>query len=147
MKSNPTIRTKAAETPAEDWSQHEHVTPQANADAHKLIESTGNAELAKQAIDAAQQQPQVPPADKDGFAKQLGFVSFLDMFEASTTLATPDDRDWSITPLNDGRWLVWNAQDLTVAAETTSRDDAIQEVERRAGKNVTRSTKKKQSAK
>jgi len=74
------------------------------------------------AVDAAS-KPQ-PAADKDEFARRLGFTSYLDLFEASTPAGTAEGKNWFITALSGGRWVVWNDENLTASDSFASLEDA-----------------------
>jgi hypothetical protein len=50
--------------------------------------------------------------DKDAFAGELGFESFLAMFEASTPVTSPDGAPWMVTALSGGRYAAWNEAEL-----------------------------------
>ena len=96
---------------SQELQEHEHVTPPMKAQAEKLLEEAGTPALARQAVDSLA-EPQPAAADKDEFARRLGFASYLDLFEASTRAASAGGRNWFITALRGGRWVVWNDADL-----------------------------------
>ena len=116
--------------PASDWSQHEHTAESANADAQKLVDQTGSPELAKQAIDAVAERQKTGRTEdkKDAFSKQLGFESYLELFEASTPVPSRDGKSWCVTSDRQGQWVVWNDRDLRVQQRFSSREDAVASV-------------------
>lgn len=103
--------------------QPQHVSDSVELQAQKLIEQTGTPELAKQAIEAAQ-QPDLPPVSKDELATRLGYTSFLELFEASTPVAARDGTTWYLTPGVQGNWLVWSDADFTLGPTFPSKSEA-----------------------
>ena len=99
-----------------DWQDHKHVTPPMKAQAERLLPEAGTPELAKHAVDSLA-EPQPAAADKDEFARRLGFASYLDLFEASTRATSDGGRNWFITALRGGSWIAWNDADL-IASDT-----------------------------
>jgi hypothetical protein len=120
-------------SPATEWDHHEHVTPPMKAQAKKLVEEAGTRELAKYAIDAAS-EPDPAAADKDEFARGLGFTSYLDLFEASTRAASADGKNWFISALRGGSWVVWNETDMIASHACSSPDEARRQLPGNAGR-------------
>jgi hypothetical protein len=106
------------------WTRHEHVAPAVANQARHLVEQSGSPELAKQAIDAASQPPPAAASDKDAFARRHGFMSYLEMFEASTVIHPADGKNWCVTALPAGKWALWNEQDLRIHSIHLSFDEA-----------------------
>lgn len=123
-KPEQTGNSQAGQRAAEDWQVHEHVSEAVSKDASHLVEQTGSPELAKHAIDTVQKREQQPPADKDDFAAQLGFASYLEMFEASSTVSGKDGESWLITPSDNGKWIAWNEQHLQLDNTFDSKGEA-----------------------
>lgn len=63
--------------------------------------------------------------EKDAYAARLGFESFLALFENSTTVQSGDGKTWRIAALPDGKWTVWNEQELETGQRFTSKEDAV----------------------
>lgn len=118
--------------PATEWSHHEHVTSPMKAQAKKLVDEAGSPELAKQAVDAAGKL-HVVAADKDEFARRLEFTSYLDLFEASTAAASVEGKNWFITALRGGGWIVWNDVDLIASDLFSSPENARRHLPASAG--------------
>jgi hypothetical protein len=72
-----------------------------------------------QRVEAAQR------ASPDGFARQLGFASYLDLFETSTPISSADGKAWCLTRLLGDEWIVWNDRDLAIAARYATEDEAL----------------------
>jgi hypothetical protein len=104
-----------------EWTQHEHVADSAKIEAQKLVDTTGSPELAKQAIDAA---VSAAPKDKDELALRLGFVSYLDLFEASMLVRSASGESYYVTCDHGGRWLVWSERILDSGKRFATREDA-----------------------
>jgi hypothetical protein len=95
-----------------------------------LVEQAGTPERAKKAIDVSQQRQQPLPAREDEFVKQLGYVSCLEMFEASTPIMlSSDGKTWCITPVADGQWLAWCQEEVQAGRKLGSREAAVRYVE------------------
>jgi hypothetical protein len=61
----------------------------------------------------------------DRFARQVGFASYLDLFETSRPIASADGKAWCLTRLAGDQWIVWNDRDLTIAAQYATQDEAL----------------------
>lgn len=109
--------------PSKEWQEHEHVTPPLKSQAEQLVKSAGSSELAKHAVDSVKVAP--PPAsDKDAFARQSGFTSYLDLFEASKAAGETDGKNWFVTALPGSGWIAWNDTDLQANGPFDSPDEA-----------------------
>jgi len=152
---NPGRQSRPATKQADpEWHEQEQVAESANVQAQKLLEETGSADLAKQAVDnvAARTQPRevdLPPHTektnarapermanpgseaKDRFAERLGYQSYLELFEGSTPVPTQDGKAWCVSQDKRGNWAVWNDENLSVYKSSTSKDEAIAAVPQR----------------
>jgi hypothetical protein len=115
---------------AEAWKEHEHISGPVQDQAQKLIQSAGSPQLARQALEAAEREQASPVATsvgagaphaasrphaesgKDQFARQHGFRSYLELFEASTSMSQSGGKNWFVTGLPSGKWICWNEQNL-----------------------------------
>ena len=129
----------------QEWDAHEHLSEQVQLDAQKLVESAGNAELAKNAVDVAQARQTANPErvnlevantdcahapTRDELATCWGFVSYLEMFETSTVHEARDGGHWCMTAVPGGKWIVWSEADRSVIREFASSEAAQAEIER-----------------
>jgi hypothetical protein len=110
-----------AEVPADEWTQHEHVADRAKIEAQRLVDAVGTPELAKQAVDAATSDP---ATNKEELATKLGFVSYLEMFEASMAVRNLSGQSYFVTCDREGKWLVWNERMLDNGKRFATREDA-----------------------
>lgn len=55
---------------------------------------------------------------------EVGFESYLSLFEASTPLASAAGRKWLTTALRQDQWIVWNDVDLALAGTYPTREAA-----------------------
>lgn len=108
------------------WESHEHVTVEGQLQAQRLIETVGSPELAKHAIDRAQEIQSAPATSDDELARQLGYGSFLELFEASSPTDTSNGRHWCVTPTSYGKWVAWDRKNRHVSHEFDSRDAAME---------------------
>jgi hypothetical protein len=124
MATKRTSKPSDAKT-SEAWGEHEHVSPPVQMQAQKLLDEAGSPDLAKQAINAASAvSPATAGSAHDQFAQQLGFHSYLSLFEASTPAGSAEGRQWFITALKQDRWILWNDADLVAAGDYPTRDAA-----------------------
>jgi hypothetical protein len=117
-------RKRSNATGAETWQEHEHVAPPILNQAQKLLDEAGSPDLAKHAVDAAAKTQPLPVSAHDQFARQLGFASYLSLFEASTPIMSAVGKQWLVTALRTDQWILWNDADLTVAGTYPTREAA-----------------------
>jgi hypothetical protein len=115
----------------EAWREHVHVTTPIENQARKLLDEAGSPELAKHAVDSAAQGHGLPAKTQplaasvhDQFARQLGFGSYLSLFEASTPLVSAVGKQWFTTALRTDQWVIWNDADLAPAGTYPTREAA-----------------------
>lgn len=105
----------------------EPLVPPVQAQAHKLLAEAGSPEIAKQAIDSAVGDKMAgSPGDK--FAAQWGFDSYLSLFEGSIPVASVGGKNWCVTSISGGGWILWNDADL-VATRHSSREEAERQLQ------------------
>jgi hypothetical protein len=97
---------------AGEWVRHEHVASPVQVEAEKLLATAGSAELAKQAIDEAEQRPISSQQQQADFAAQWGHQSIHQMLAVSSRLTAPDGTPWWATNIQDEGWILWNERDL-----------------------------------
>lgn len=107
------------------WSVQEHIAVPVQVQAEKLLDEAGTPGLAKQAVEVAAQQRMPIPASYDEFARQNGFNSYLELFEASAPIVAIDGQKWLLTAVSGGEWITWKEQDFTALRRFHSRDEAI----------------------
>jgi hypothetical protein len=95
------------------------------ATSNPRVSSEVSRQEAAMAPENVSQPTDLPRQQHDAFAKQLGFDSYLDLFEASTPLPTSSpEGKWLMTSLRSGEWAVWNAADLKFAGRFINEDEA-----------------------
>jgi hypothetical protein len=115
-----------AEPAQRQWIMHEQHADQTRQEAQRLLDVAGSVERAKAALeDAAEPAEAAEQISPDAFAKQLGFASYLDLFEASTPISSADGKAWCLTRLAGDEWIVWNDRDLAIAGRFATQDDAL----------------------
>jgi hypothetical protein len=104
----------AASAESSQWDPkrgHEPRATPVETQAQKLLEQAGSPELAQQIVDsAAVTVPHGSPQDE--FARSLGFASYLSLFEDSTALSADREKQWFVTAVQRGQWILWNDVDL-----------------------------------
>jgi hypothetical protein len=114
------------------WSAHEHIATPVQIEAQKLLEQAGSPELAKHAVDvAAIGRGEGSPQDQ--FARRLGFASYLSLFEDSSLLFAQQDKQWFVTAIRNGEWILWNDADLMVTGIYATKDAALRAARRNSG--------------
>lgn len=104
------LRSSGPPTPTAEWRDHEHVAEHAQAEAQRLLESTGTPELAKHAIDVAGERQEYTA--RDDFARRAGFASFQELLAASAPVTAANGQTWYATPVPNHKWIAWNEVDL-----------------------------------
>jgi hypothetical protein len=123
----PPVQPSSTEHAA-DWVEHEHVAPPLEAQAGQLLKNAGSPGLAHQALDAAERHQPALGSPQDEFARQWGFTSYLELFEASTLVRSAVGKNWLVAVVPHGGWIVWNETDLHASRAFPTRDEAIAEI-------------------
>jgi hypothetical protein len=99
--------------PCAEWNEHEHLPPALRVEAEKLISQAGSAEMAKQAIDRITDTwVEDPKSRHDKFAREWGFASYLSLLQCSMSISATHEKNWCVTAVSGGRWIMWNDEDL-----------------------------------
>jgi hypothetical protein len=122
----------------DDWQNHEHKADLTHGQAKQLIESAGSADLAKHAIDVANQQSdpldavgpkssevESPPEAQTELARSLGYASYLDLFESSKPAGEVGQKHWLVTADEGGHWVMWNDVEFKVEGQFDSQQAAL----------------------
>jgi hypothetical protein len=113
-----------------DWTLHEQYADETLQDAQRLVSSAGSVERAKEAIEEAAKSEQARTIEEpapDRFAGEMGFTSYLELFESSTPLSSGDGKAWFLTRVPGDQWVVWNDRDQTVAGRYATQEEALSE--------------------
>ena len=95
--------------------------------AQRLLNETGSAEVAQRASDRAASRRPVTSSHQDQFARQWGFVSYLDMFESSSPVPSNDRRHWCVTAVSGGDWILWNDDEFVTTRTFRTIDEAARQ--------------------
>jgi|GEM_PF-5658020 len=109
---------------AETWREHQRLTPPVELQARRLLDEAGSPGRARHAVDAAAKSQPLAASAHDQFARQLGFASYLSLFEASTPIQPAAGKQWFVTALRSDLWVVWNDSDLVALGTYPTRDAA-----------------------
>lgn len=96
------------------------------AEAKQLLEQSGAHDLAQQTEDSAT-RPATHPQGA-ALARQWGFGSYLELFEASKPVATEGSRHWMATNVGPDKWIVWNDGDFNVLGTFKTPEEAAAQV-------------------
>jgi hypothetical protein len=91
--------------------------------AQQLIHETGSTNAAKTAVEVAAERERVPDFQEDHFAQRWGFGSRAEMRAASKPISAGDGGAWWATQLANGRWVVWNKDDLKATSTFASLEE------------------------
>lgn len=116
----------ADEKIARDWSEHEHVADAVSKEAQHLVRIAGSTELAKQAIDAVQDNnASMPAAAKEELARDLGYSDVGNMMEQTEIVALPTGSFMHLTADSDGFWVAWSDKPYYDFQRFESRQQAL----------------------
>ena len=90
----------------------------------KSVERANHESWGEQEPVAPHAMEPAPDSPQDRFARQVGFASYLPLFEASTPLTSAAGKQWLTTALRHNAWIVWNDVDLAVAGTYPTREAA-----------------------
>lgn len=119
------------------WAEHEQHADEVVRTADRLVEASGTEERAVDAVRrAAQRQASVQQSRQqsaapvqespsDRLADELGFASYLELFEASTPVGSIAGRAWCLTHLAGGQWVLWNDRELRVEGRYSTQEEAL----------------------
>jgi hypothetical protein len=125
------------------------------AEATHLVETIGTVELAKHILEVAADRREdgshVSHGDPDGspqlqavspelevsdakqtFAHQLGYASYVDLFESSMPVAGPDKSHWFVSAAANGSWVAWNEQSLDDSLQFGTSIQAVRHIKQQA---------------
>jgi hypothetical protein len=114
-----------AEPAQRQWTIHEQHADQTRHEAQRLLDIAGSIERAQAALEDAAEPGGAGQVSPDAFALQLGFASYLDLFEASTPISSADGKAWCLTRLAGDEWIVWNDRELAIAGRYATQDEAL----------------------
>lgn len=115
----------------EEWREHEHISEQVQTDADRLLESAGDSEVAKHAVDVASARQEEGDASRNEFAMSLGFDNFEAAREGSQQFGPIEGPIWYVTPGPSQGFIAWNDRDLRVEFTSTSQSEALERLQRR----------------
>ena len=92
--------------------------------AQRLIHEAGSTDAAKTAVDVAAEREHAPDFQEDHLAQRWGFASRADMRAASKPISGDDGNTWWATQLANGRWIVWNKEDVKATTTFASLEEA-----------------------
>ena len=129
MASSPTLDEQAKI----EWRNHEHVTDELITQARRLLQAAGSLEHAHYALDsAAENQLDLPPgtsfpvsmARHEDFARQCGYATYAEMSHFAEPIGDAEDKDWYLTPIQGGNWVIWNDCDCEIEQRLCSYEEA-----------------------
>lgn len=132
-----TSQPQTQQDPPAEWAQHENISEAAQKAATELLEETGSPELAKHAIDQAARRVANEPngqrqqANRDHFARELGFRTYDDLVSASPAINADDKHRWHVTQVTRDQqqfWTAWNEQELATRGQFASEQEAAESI-------------------
>jgi hypothetical protein len=125
---------------SELWSAHEHIAPEGQLHAQRLLRTVGTPGLAKLAIDQVELQAGIRAIDDTDLAQRLGYVSFLDLFDVSIPVSTEDERQWYLTRQATGTWFAWERLSRWISSEFDLQEAGSDFVQSTVGREIPAST-------
>lgn len=116
-----------------EWRNHEHVSDQLINHARRLLQAAGSLEHARHALDlAAEDEEEFPPgaavpvslARHEEFARECGYATYAEMSHFAEPVGDAEDKDWYLTPIHGGHWVIWNDCDCTIDRQFSSYEEA-----------------------
>lgn len=116
-----------------EWRNHEHVSDELVTQARRLLQVAGSIEHARHALElAADDDYELPPgtaipvslARHEEFARECGYATYAEMSHFAEPIGDAEDKDWYLTPIHGGHWVIWNDCDCLVDRKFSSYEDA-----------------------
>ncbi len=116
-----------------EWRNHEHVSDELVIQARRLLQAAGCLDHARHALElAADVDYELPPgaaipvslARHEDFAHECGYATYAEMTHFAEPIGDAEDKDWYLTPIHGGHWVIWNDCDCAVQQEFASYEDA-----------------------
>jgi len=116
-----------------EWRNHEHVSDELRNQARQLLQAAGSLAHARHALElAADDEYELPPgtavpvslARHEEFARECGYATYAEMSHFAEPIGDAEDKDWYLTPIQGGNWVVWNDCDCVIEQQFTSHEEA-----------------------
>ena len=129
MASSPTLDEQAKI----EWRNHEHVSDELMSQAQQLLQSAGSLAHARHALEmAADAENELPPgtafpvslARHEDFARDCGYATYAEMSHFAEPVGDAEDKDWYLTPIHGGHWVIWNDCDCVIERKFSSYEEA-----------------------
>lgn len=118
-----------------EWRNHEHVSDDLVIQARRLLQAAGSLDHARHVLDMAADEEFEPPpgtafpvslARHEEFARECGYATYAEMSHFAEPIGDAQDKDWYLTPIHQGRWVVWNDCDCRADRVFASYEEASQ---------------------
>lgn len=116
-----------------EWRNHEHVTDDLVIQAKRLLETAGSLAHARHALElAADDENKLPPgaalpvslARHEEFARECGYATYAELSHFAESIGNAEDKDWYLTPIQGGHWVIWNDCDCVIEQKFSSYEEA-----------------------
>jgi len=116
-----------------EWRNHEHVSDELVLQARRLLQVAGCLDHARHALAlAADDDYELPPgtafpvslARHEDFARECGYATYAEMSHFAEPVGDAEDKDWYLTPIHGGHWVIWNDCDCAVEQKFSSYEEA-----------------------
>jgi hypothetical protein len=118
-----------------EWRNHEHVSDELVIQARRLLQVAGCLDHARHALElAADDDYELPPgtafpvslARHEDFARECGYATYAEMSHFAEPIGDAEDKDWYLTPIHGGHWVIWNDCDCAIEQKFSSYEEASQ---------------------
>lgn len=116
-----------------EWRNHEHISDELVMQARRLLQAAGCLSHARHALElAADDEYELPPgtampvslARHEDFARECGYATYAEMSHFAEPVGDAEDKDWYLTPVQGGHWVIWNDCDCAVEQRFASHEEA-----------------------
>jgi hypothetical protein len=116
-----------------EWRNHEHVSDELMILAKRLLLAAGCMDHARHALELAHYDDyELPPgtampvslARHEDFARECGYTTYAEMSHFAEPVGDAEDKDWYLTPIHGGHWVIWNDCDCAIEQQFSSHEEA-----------------------
>lgn len=119
----------ADEQAKSEWQTHEYVSDELIVHARSLLQAACSLARARHVLElAAEIEYKIPPgsavpvslARHEDFARECGYATYAEMSHFAEPIGDAEDKDWYLTPIHGGHWVIWNDCDCAVEEQFSS---------------------------
>jgi hypothetical protein len=134
-RSDPMATSETLDEQAKtEWRNHGLVSDELVNLARRLLQAAGYLDNARHALElAADEEYEIPPgaatpvslARHEEFARECGYATYAEMSHFAEPVGDAEDKDWYLTPVQGGHWVIWNDCDCAIEERFASHEEAV----------------------